>query len=214
MKIYEVTDPEFKAYGRVVSGYATEKMSIMDALEQKTPCPDGTEYVAEDTAIQSILGAQVIAPSLFGGLPVQFGWCNGHNTKLNCLEYHRSSEFNLGTNDFILLLALASDVENWHVDASRVKAFRVPAGVMVEVFATALHYAPCQASLDKGFRVLVALPKGTNVGNTPTDGQSPEDALLWASNKWLIAHPDSNEAKDGAWVGIDGENIDIRGLLS
>ena len=209
MKIYEVTDPEFKAYGRVVSGYATEKMSIMDALEQKTPCPEGTEYVAEDTAIQSILGAQVIAPSLFGGLPVQFGWCNGHNTKLNCLEYHRSSEFNLGTNDFILLLALASDVENWHVDASRVKAFRVPAGVMVEVFATALHYAPCQAHKDSGFQVLVGLPKGTNVGKPEYTAVNQEDKLLTATNKWLLAHADSSEAKNGAWVGITGENIDI-----
>ena len=209
MKIYEVTDPEFKAYGRVVSGYATEKMSIMDALEQKTPCPEGTEYVAEDTAIQSILGAQVIAPSLFGGLPVQFGWCNGHNTKLNCLEYHRSSEFNLGTNDFILLLALASDVENWHVDVSRVKAFRVPAGVMVEVFATALHYAPCQAHKDSGFQVLVGLPKGTNVGKPEYTAVNQEDKLLTATNKWLLAHADSSEAKNGAWVGITGENIDI-----
>ena len=29
----------------------------------------------------------------------------GVNTKLNCLEYHRDSEVNIGSSDFILLLA-------------------------------------------------------------------------------------------------------------
>ena len=36
-----------------------------------------------------------------------------------------------------------------------------------------------------------------------------EDKLLWARNKWLIAHPDSSEAKQGAFVGLSGINIDI-----
>ena len=80
--------------------------------------------------------------SLYGGMPVQFGWCNGHNTKLNCLEYHRDSEFNLGTEDFILLLAREDDIEGGKLDTGKVKAFRVPAGVLVEVYATTLHYGP------------------------------------------------------------------------
>ena len=36
-----------------------------------------------------------------------------------------------------------------------------------------------------------------------------DDALLWACNKWLLAHPDSAEAKAGAYVGLTGENIKI-----
>ena len=36
-----------------------------------------------------------------------------------------------------------------------------------------------------------------------------EDKLITATNKWLLAHAESFEAKDGAWVGITGENIDI-----
>ena len=40
-----------------------------------------------------------------------------------------------------------------------------------------------------------------------------EDKMLWAANKWLIAHKDTAEAKDGAHVGITGENVDIIDLI-
>ena len=43
----------------------------------------------------------------YGGMPVQLGLCWGYNTRLNCLEYHRDSEVNVGARDFILLLAKA-----------------------------------------------------------------------------------------------------------
>ena len=32
---------------------------------------------------------------------------------------------------------------------------------------------------------------------------------LTARNKWLLAHPDSSEAKTGAHIGLTGKNIDI-----
>jgi hypothetical protein len=40
-----------------------------------------------------------------------------------------------------------------------------------------------------------------------------EDKLLWACNKWLLAHPDSREAGKGAVTAIVGENIDIASEL-
>ncbi|MBQ7615286.1 MAG: DUF4867 family protein [Butyrivibrio sp.] len=210
MKIYKVTDPEFTNYGRIIEGYDAEKKEIEDTLREKTPVPEGgTAYVAEDKALQELAAADKITNSLFGGSEMQFGWCNGHNTKLNCLEYHRSSEINLGATDFILLLAKREEVVDFKLDSSVVKAFLVPKGVMVEVYATALHYAPCQAHKDSGFQVLVGLPKGTNVGKPEFTPGNQEDKLLRATNKWLIAHADASEAQDGAWVGITGENIDI-----
>lgn len=208
MKIYQVTDPEFAEYGKVVTGYDVQP--IVDALKEHTPLPEGTDYVAEEPALQNLEASKAIAPSLFGGLPAQFGWCNGHNTKLNCVEYHRSSEFNLGTEDFILLLGRECDItKDWKLDTDTIKAFKVPAGVLVEVYATSLHYAPCHADASKGFKVLVALPQGTNVGICETEGKSGEDKLLRMTNKWLLAHPEAPEAKDGAWVGLEGVNIDI-----
>ena len=150
-----------------------------------------------------------ISEHCYGGMPVQLGWCNGFNTKLNCLEYHRDSEFNLGTEDFLLLLARQDEIVDGILDTSKVKAFRVPAGVLIEVFATSLHYAPCHCDPEKGFRVLVALPQGTNTEKPDITPKSPEDKLLWARNKWLLAHPESGEAKQGAYIGLAGENIDI-----
>ncbi|SDI06917.1 protein of unknown function [Pseudobutyrivibrio sp. 49] len=209
MKILKVTDPEFINYGRIIEGYEAEKKEIVVALKNSTPIPEGTEYVAEEKALQSLAAADKITNSLFGGSPMQFGWCNGHNTKLNCLEYHRSSEINLGSTDFILLLAKREEIVDYKLDSSKVKAFLCPAGTMIEVYATALHYAPCQASKDSGFQVLVGLPKGTNVGCPDFESVNTEDKLLTATNKWLLAHAESSEAKDGAWIGITGENIDI-----
>lgn len=213
MKILNVNDPEFTNYGRIIEGYDSEKAQIVEALANGTPIPEGTDYVAEDKVLQELPAANVITNTLFGGSPMQFGWCNGHNTKLNCLEYHRSSEINVGATDFILLLAKREEIEDFKIDSSKVKAFLVPKGVMVEVYATALHYAPCQAHKDSGFQVLVGLPKGTNVGKPEYTPGNQEDKLLTATNKWLLAHADAQEAKDGAWVGITGDNIDIASLI-
>ena len=101
MKIYSVNDPEFKPYGRVVTGLEAAKAEILQALAT-TPLPEATDYVAEEPVLQKLPAMVEVSEHLFGGMPVQLGWCNGHNTKLNCLEYHRDSEFNLGTEDFIL----------------------------------------------------------------------------------------------------------------
>ena len=180
-----------------------------NALNEHTPLPEGTAYVPEEPALQELPAAKELAPTLFGGLPVEFGWCNGHNTKLNCLEYHRSSEFNLGTEDFVLILAKQSEIQDGKLDTAACKAFLVPKGVLVEVYATSLHYAPCHTDPSKGFRVMVALPKGTNTEAPKTAGKTFEDRLLRANNKWLLAHPDAPEAKDGAYIGLTGENPDI-----
>lgn len=208
MKIYSVNDPEFKPYGRVVTGLEAAKAEILAALAT-TPLPAATDYVAEDERLQELPAAVEVSAHLFGGMPCQLGWCNGHNTYLNCLEYHRDSEFNLGTEDFVLLLARMEDIEDGKLDTAKVKAFRAPAGTLVEVYATTLHYAPCHVDADKGFRVLVALPKGTNTAKPDIQNNGGDDPLLWACNKWLLAHVESTEAKAGAYVGLVGENIHI-----
>jgi len=206
MKILSVDDAEFAPYGRVVEGY--DLACITEALK-KTPCTDSVVYTAKDEALHAAAGADKLGEGLFGGMPFQLGWCNGKNTKLNCLEFHRDSEFNLGTEDFILLIAKQDEIINGVLDTSKVKAFKAPAGVLVECYATTLHYAPCSAAKDQGFRVMVALPAGTNTDYRPEGGANVMDKMLWARNKWLIAHPESSEAAQGAVVGLKGENIDI-----
>lgn len=212
MKIYSVLDPEFKRYGQIVEGLEETKAEILEALA-RTPLPDATGYVPTDPELQELPAAVAVSEHCYGGMPTQLGWCNGHNTKLNCLEYHRDSEFNLGTEDFILLLAKQDEIEDGMLETAKVKAFRVPAGVLVEVYATTLHYAPCHCDEKKGFRVLVALPWGTNTDRPTMKNKTREDTLLTARNKWLLAHPESDEAKGGAKIGLLGENIDIANLI-
>ncbi len=208
MKIYSVTDPEFKPYGQVLEGYETAELAAaMDAI----PLP--AEGVAYEPGIDSLEACAVFADLRdrgFGGIPIELGMCWGHNTKLNCLEYHRSSEINIGSGDFILLLARQEEIENGVLDTAKVKAFRVPAGIPVEVYATSLHYAPCHTCPDCGFRVAVVLPAGTNTEKPDYEIRSEEDGWMTARNKWLLAHPESDEAKGGAHIGLSGVNIDIK----
>ena len=210
MEILSVFSPEFRAYGRVVEGYPVK--GLLDALAQ-TPLTDGVVYVPREPLLHAAPEAQAIGEGLYGGMPFQLGWCNGHNTKLNCLEFHRDSEFNLGTEDFILLLGLQGDIEDGRLDTATVKAFRCPAGVLIEVYATSLHYAPCHTDPAKGFRVMVALPENTNTDYRPEGGANVMDRMLWARNKWLLAHAESDEAAQGAVVALDGVNIDIASEL-
>ena len=208
MKIESVFDRAFAPYGKVLPGYDTSE--LLEALEKYTPLPEATDYVASQPELEALPIAEKLAVSAYGGMPIQLGWCNGHNTRLNCLEYHRDSEINCGTSDFILLVAREDDIVDGSLDTDRVRAFRVPRGVVVEVYATTLHYAPCSAAKGEGFRVLVALPRGTNGPKPEMESLNDEDKLLWACNKWLLAHAESSEAAQGAVVALKGVNVDIR----
>ncbi len=207
MKIQSVFDPAFRNYGQVLAGYDLKE--LLETLDQVTPLPEGVEYVPEQTELMALPAAEELSRRAYGGMPVELGWCNGHNTKLNCLEYHRDSELNAGTRDFILLVAKREDMKDGRLDTRKVQAFRCPAGTLVEVYATTLHYAPCSAKAGEGFKVLIVLPRSTNLEKPDIRPGNDEDRLLWARNKWLLAHAESAEASQGAPVRLDGENIDI-----
>jgi len=211
MKIYNVNDPEFKPYGQVLPSYDTS--CLVKAMEAIPMPASGTSYEPSIPTLEATCIYGLLQNNAYGGMPVQLGMCWGYNTKLNCLEYHRDSEVNVGAEDFILLLAKQGEIEDGKLDTTEVKAFRVPAGVAVEVYATTLHYAPCHVDAAKGFRVAVVLPRGTNTERPAIANLTEEDSWLWARNKWLLAHPESSEADQGAYVGLTGENIDIKALL-
>ncbi len=211
MKFLPVTDPSFQNYGQILGGYDVKE--LLSVLDKVTPLPEGVEYVPEQPELMALPIEKELRNNAFGGLPIEIGWCNGHNTKLNCLEYHRDSELNVGTEDFILLLAKREELENGVLDTDKVAAFLCPAGVLIEVFATTLHYAPCSAKKGQGFKVIVVLPKGTNLPKPEIAVKNEEDEILWAANKWLLAHADSSEAAQGAKVLLRGVNTDIADLI-
>lgn len=105
------------------------------------------------------------------------------------------------------MVALEWEIENGQLHTDKVKVFHVPAGTAVELYATTLHYAPCSPDAVSGFQVSIILPRGTNTEKPEIQHSSVEDRLLWAKNKWLLAHPDAPEARDGAYIGLTGENL-------
>lgn len=208
MVIYNVTDPQFRKYGRIIKNVDfTELITVM----KTTPITEGVVYEASVKELEELDAARKIEDVFYGELPIQIGYCNGHNVMLNALEYHRSSEINVAATDAILLLGLESDIQDdYTYETEKIEAFLLPAGTAVEVYATTLHYAPCQASED-GFQVSIILPRGTNTElNTAhsTDLGRDEDAMLTAKNKWLIGHPEGG-LPEGTHIGLIGKNLNV-----
>ena len=204
MKIQNVADDAFRRYGKVLEGYDfTELLKEM----KHTPVPEDVTYVPSVEEMEALPVAKELQNKGYGGLPIEIGYCNGHNKKLNGLEYHRSSEINVAVTDLVLLIGHQQDVEkDFTYDTSKVEAFLVPAGTAIEVYATTLHYAPCHVN-ESGFQCVVVLPKGTNTELTFEKAAEGEDKLLTAKNKWLIGHEEAGI--EGAFNGLKGENIEI-----
>ena len=150
MEILSINDPSFKLYGRVWEGL---DLAEIEKVMLNAPCPDDVVYEPSIPEMESLAAAKEISNRVYGGLPIQIGYCNGHNKMLNALEYHRGSELNVPFGgDMILMLGLLTEVEDdYTYDTSKVKAFRVPEGTAVEIYGTTLHYAPCGVD-GAGFR--------------------------------------------------------------
>lgn len=205
MKIQSVHHDSFRQYGKVLEGYDTSDLLVQLAA---TPCPsDQVVYVASVEAFEQLPVARTLADHFYGGMPIQLGYCSGHNKTLNCLEYHRGSEVNIFERDAVLLLAPLWKMENGCLHTDAVEAFLAPAGSAVQLFETSLHYAPCTAPGGSGFRTVIVLPRDTNTDKPEITPTTQEDALLWGRNKWLSAHPQSPEAGVGAFVGLSGPNV-------
>lgn len=204
MKIQKVTDPAFRKYGQVLEEY--DFTGLIKEMKH-TPVPEDVIYVPSVEELEALDIMKDLQNKGYGGLPVQIGYCNGHNKKLNAVEYHRNSEINVAVTDLVLLIGHQQDIELDHTyDTSKIEAFLVPAGTGIEVYATTLHYAPCHVN-EGGFQCVVVLPKGTNTDLTFQTEKTGEDSLMTAKNKWLIAHEDAKIA--GAFNGLKGENITI-----
>lgn len=206
MKIYNVTDPEFTKYGKIIDN--VDFSEIIATLENDIELPaEGVEYVPGCEALEKLPAYQEISTKTYGEMPIQIGYCNGHNEMLNALEYHRDSEINICATDAIFMLGSQQDITKDNTyDTSLVEAFFAPKGTAVEFYATTLHYAPCGVK-GAGFKVGVVLPKGTNL---PLDCKHAEgeDALITAKNKWLIGHAEGG-LDAGAHIGLIGKNLNV-----
>lgn len=207
MVIKSINDEEFKKYGQVLKNYDCSE--IIEKMKN-TPLPSDVIYEPSIKELEVLNIAQDLKEREFGGLPIQIGYCNGNNYILNAVEYHRSSEINIAVTDLILLIGSQQDIkDDYSYNTSKIEAFLVPEGSIIEVYATTLHYAPCNAN-QSGFRCVVVLPKDTNLPLEKEIEKVGEDALLFAKNKWLIGHKDTDLGAQGAFIGLVGENISIK----
>ena len=200
ISLYSVEDPEFASYGRIVPGVDADAM-IQAALRIENP-ETGAAYKPHLEELAQLPLAAELQNRCFGTLTTQVGYCWGHNQTLDATEWHTSSEINIAATPLVLLLAHRWDIADGKLDSSAFRAFYVPAGMTVELYATSLHFTPCQVS-DEGFGCIVVLPQGTNVPlNEPA-----ADPVLFRQNKWVLCHVENETLKDrGVVPGITGWN--------
>lgn len=208
--LYDINDPIFNTYGKVLDSQDFSK--YFEYLDQKTNVPKlDNVYIAHDNNLSKFTNTIDTIDDVFGNIDVQMGYVNGNNTKLNALEYHKSSEINIALTPLVLILAQQSDLIENQLDTKKVKAFYVPPKSAIEFHPKTLHFSPCKVS-DGGFKCGVVLPLGTNTQFVKSKSfEQKENYLLFKTNKWLIAHPEHEKMIAlGAYVGLKGTNIEIK----
>lgn len=207
--VLSVRDKAFETYGRVLSDY--DFSELISYMERQTSIPEqGNVYLASVEELEAFGVVQEVQNVLYGGMPVQVGYCNGRNTTYNGFEYHKGSEINIAVTDFMLVLGHTWLIKDNTYRVEDAEVFFVEKGTAIEMYQTTLHLSPCRVC-DEGFKDIVILPRGTN---TPLD-HKPEQAagegrLLLQKNKWVIAHPEREPLmKQGAFPGLMGENKEL-----
>ncbi|MBR0510452.1 MAG: DUF4867 family protein [Clostridia bacterium] len=208
--ILPVTDPAFAPYGRIVEGI--DFSAAIAYMEQNTPVPEsGNIYVPGDETLEALPVCEEVRRSVFGGMPIQIGYCNGRNSTYNGFEYHKGSEVNVAVTDFMLVLGHVWQIRDNRFYVGEEQVFFIPAGTAVEMYATTLHLSPCKVTPD-GFKDIVILPRGTNTPlASPPEDRTGENRLLLQTNKWVLSHPDREPLmKQGAFPGLVGENKELK----
>lgn len=208
LELLSVYEPEFERYGRVLGTAVGRDFS--ERLEDQPIPEEGNCYVASVPELEQTDFIRSVRHGVFGDMDIQAGYCNGRGHRLNALEYHKCSEVNYTTTGLVLLLALPEQLCDGKLNSAAVKGFYLPPFVPVEIFPLTLHFAPCRTGID-GFNCLVVLERGVNSPAERVDTSAAgEEKLLWMRGKWMVCHPDSPQAQRGAYVGISGENIELK----
>ncbi len=203
--IEPVGHASFAPYGQKISFDGSD--ALIAWLDANTPVPEGSAYTASAPDAEQLPVYATLRRRFFGESDIQIGWCNGTNTGLNGLEYHAGVEINIAAADVVLLLARKCEMRGDTLDTAQVRGFLLRRGEAVLLDSATLHLAPCAAD-PAGFRVAIVLPRGTN---TPLLERTPEDGLLWMTNKWLICHRDAAKLVDaGAVVGLTGPYLTLK----
>ena len=205
LPLFSVFDPEFRPFGRVIE--VPEGETLLRRVAE-TPLPEaGNHYRGSVESLEETEAFRFLQETVFGGMDAQAGFCNGYGHKLNAFEYHKCPEVNASPTGLVLLLARYSDLNDGRISSDRTVGFYLPKNVFIELDPLVLHFAPCRLP-ETPFQCLVVLTKHTNEPvERPSDDTEGEHRLLFMRNKWLTCHTESPQAKNGAFIGIEGENI-------
>ncbi|MBU3160996.1 DUF4867 family protein [Clostridium frigoris] len=208
IEIKDIHNDAFVKYGKILEDYKFDE--LIQYMEKETVISaSGNTYIASVNEMEKTKVRERLENEFYGEMPIEIGYCNGPNSTLNGLEYHIGSEIDVAVTDMVLLLGALQDVKQNKYDASKVEAFFVKKGTAIQIYETTLHFGPCKVE-EEGFKCIVILPKGTNEP-LKADTSKYKDVLLFARNKWLLAHPDRKPLMEkGAYAGIVGENIEIK----
>jgi hypothetical protein len=156
--------------------------------------------------MENTVTAERLRSSFFGELDIQIGYCNGMNSNLNFMEYHKTCELFIAATDLIIFLGRVQDIKETQYDISLAESFFIPEGVALELYSTTLHSMPCRME-ERGFRCISVLPRGTN---SALKDEVRENVLLHSKNKWIIAHAEATQYINSSdQIGVVGENIQI-----
>ena len=203
VRILDAHSEEFKSYGRVIEGYGAD--ALIEYLEGFTQIPEqGNVYVASVPEIEALPVVRELQETVFGGMPVQCGYCNGKNSTYNGFEYHKGSEINVAATDLMLVLGHSRDIsDDLTYSVDQAQPFFVEKGTVLEMYGTTMM-----------------LPRGTNTplsaeekaaAKAAAERGDKEARLLLQRGKWVISHPDREPLmKQGAWPGVTGENRELK----
>ncbi|MBL4934745.1 DUF4867 family protein [Clostridium sp. YIM B02515] len=204
IRIKGITNLAFRKYGKIVTGYDFTEM--IKYIEEKTPVPEeGVVCVPSAEALESTEVFKKLTSKYFGWMPIQAGYCNGMNSKLNYLGNHKSNKIIVAITDMIIFIGKLQDILEDQYDIKKVEAYFIPEGVAVEIFSTTLHSLPCKMEIG-GFRCGVISIKGTE---GLINIEDIEKYMLVSKNTWILAHEEYTELNSRFKVGLMGENLQV-----
>ena len=171
MNVYNVTDLEFKPYGQVLENY--DFSEILEAAKNLPIPNDGIVYDASLPILENFKIKNEMQNRGFGGLEIQIGYVGGVNRTLNCLEYHKSSEFNIALDDVVLVLGLENQIVDGSFSTDNCKAFLVPKHTLVKMNAAIWHLAPLPATKEQ-LTAMIILPECTYANDCTVVDLPPE----------------------------------------
>ena len=206
--ILDVTHPEFKAYGTILEGY--DDAAIKEYAEKEIVIPkEGNSYSPSNDELEKFDIIKKLEADVYAGLSVEAGECAGNNTAFSAYEYHQGSEVNIVLTDVLMVLGKREQAVEGIFNAQEdAKIFYVPAGTIIEMYSSTLHYSPC--IVDKtGFKVIVVLIKGSN---EPFEGKfESKNEEIVKKNKFQLVHETRiDKIAEGIKVGLVGELITLK----